>query len=99
MQTFLGLLTLLYLFIYLAVLGFSCGLSCGTWDVACEIFSCGIQNPQLQHVGSSSLTRDRTLAPCVGSTVSQPLGPPGKSHNPFLYKGASLVQEALENCL
>ena len=34
------------------------GLSCGT----CGIFSC--------HVGSSSLTRDRTQAPCTGSVES-----------------------------
>ena len=35
------------------------GLSCGTLD----LFSCG-------HVGSSSLTRDLTGAPCIGSTES-----------------------------
>jgi hypothetical protein len=34
--------------------------------VACEIFS-------LQHVGSSSLTRDRTQAHFIRSTKSQPL--------------------------
>ena len=27
---------------------------------------CGMQT-QLQHVGSSSLTRDRTIAPCIGT--------------------------------
>ena len=42
----------LFLFIYLAVLG----LSYGMW-----------------HVGSSSLTRDRTRAPSIGSAESQPL--------------------------
>ena len=31
------------------------------------IFSCGM------HAGSSSLTRDRTRAPCIGSTESYPL--------------------------
>ena len=31
------------------------------------LLSCGM------HVGSSSLTRDRTQAPCIGSTESYPL--------------------------
>ena len=48
-------------FIYLAVVGLS---------VACEIFSCSIQTLSLGHVGSSSLTRDQTQAPCIGSTGS-----------------------------
>ena len=43
-----------YLFIYLAALG----LSCGMWDL------------QLWHVESSSLTRDQTRAPCVGTAES-----------------------------
>ena len=47
------------LFIYLAALG----------------LSCSNMNSQLQHVGSinSSLTRDRTWAPCIGSLELQPL--------------------------
>ena len=56
-----------FLFIYLAVLG----LSCDTWTL------------QLQHMGSSSLTRDQTHAPCTGSTVLA-AGPPGKSPVSFL---------------
>ena len=42
---------------------------------ASRIFSlgCGTQDLQLQHVGSSSLTRDLTQALCIGNTKSQPL--------------------------
>ena len=42
------------------------GLRCGTQD---------LQSP-LRHVGSSSLTRGRTQAPCIGSMT---IRPPGKS--------------------
>ena len=43
--------------------------------VALGIFSlhCGVQHLYLQHVGSSSLTRDGTQTPCIGNTESQPL--------------------------
>ena len=41
------------IFTYLAVLG----LTCDTWDI----------KSLLQHMGSSSLTRDQTQAPCIGS--------------------------------
>ena len=34
---------------------------------------CGMQDLQLWHVGSSSLTRDRTWAPCIGSIEFLPL--------------------------
>ena len=37
------------------------------------IYLFGCSGSQLQHVGSSSLTRDRTWAPCTGSSESQPL--------------------------
>ena len=53
-----------YLFIYLAV---QC-LSCSTWNL----------QPLLQYVGSSSLTRDQTQAPCIESAVLA-IRPPGKS--------------------
>ena len=45
------------------------GLSCGMWNLRCSMrtLSCSM------HVGSSSLTRDRTLAPCIGSAKSYPL--------------------------
>ena len=39
--------------------------------VASGIFSCSMWDLQLRHVGSSSLTRDQTWAPCIGSTESQ----------------------------
>ena len=37
------------------------------------MYSSGCTRPQFQHVGSSSLTRDQTRAPCTGSLESQPL--------------------------
>ena len=46
---------------------------CWVLVVAHGIFSCGL------HVGSSSLTRDWTQAPCIGSTESLATWPPGKS--------------------
>ena len=54
MNAFLYYLLTYFLFLNLAVLA----LSCSTWD----LYS--------QHVGSSSLTRDRTQAPCTGSSES-----------------------------
>ena len=70
-----------YLFIYLAALGLSCGmwdLRCHMRDLRCHMqdLHCGVVGSlvavcgifQLWHVGSSSLTRDRTWAPCTGST-------------------------------
>ena len=46
----------------------------GIFNLCCSIriFSCGMQT-QLWHVGSSSLTRDQSSVPCIGSTESQPL--------------------------
>ena len=49
----------LYFFIYL----FGCTGSCGTQDLHCNMWIL-----YLWHVGSSSLTRDGTQAPCIGST-------------------------------
>ena len=37
------------------------------------IYLFGCARSWLQHVGSSSLTRYRTWAPCIGSVESQPL--------------------------
>ena len=39
----------------------------------------GHTRPQFQHVGCSSLSRDQTQAPCIGSMESLATGPPGKS--------------------
>ena len=54
----------IYLFIQAAP-----GLSCSTRDLhyGMRDLSCGM------HVGSSSLTRDQTRAPCIGSVESYPL--------------------------
>ena len=40
-------------------------------------------NSQLQYVGSSSLTRDRTCTHCLGSVESQPLDHQGRPHKFF----------------
>ena len=53
-------------FFYLVALG----LSCSTWDLRSSLKHV---NPYLQHVGSSSLTRDATWAACFGSLESLPL--------------------------
>ena len=51
----------IYYFIYLALLGLSCSMGdLQLWYV----------NSQLQHVGSSSLIRDGTWAPGIGSSES-----------------------------
>ena len=47
---------------------------------------------QLQHVGSSSLTRDRTWAPCIGSTAT---GPPSPIHLALISSGPALNQYCL----
>ena len=55
---------LLNLFIWLCRVLAAVGglLSCGTWTLSCGM-----------HVGSSSLTRGQTRAPCIGSTESYSL--------------------------
>ena len=56
---------ILQIFIYLLVMPY---LSCGMRDV--QLWNA---NSQLQHAGSSSLTRDQTQASCAGSVESQSL--------------------------
>ena len=56
----------IYLFIYLAALGLSCGM---------RSLSCSMR------AESSSPTRDRTLVPCIGSMESYPLDHQGSSCN------------------
>ena len=51
-----------YLFIYLAVPGLIAASRLLSWGT--RTLSCGMR------VGSSSLTRDRTRAPCIGSVES-----------------------------
>ena len=55
------------------------GRSCGMWDLHCGMraLSCSM------HVGSSSLARDRTQAPCIGSTESYPLDHQGSPMTAF----------------
>ena len=46
------------------------------------LLSCGMRTPSCSmHVGSSSLTRDQTGAPCIGSMESYPLGHQGSPEN------------------
>ena len=54
------------------------GLSCGMWAVSCSM-----------HVGSRSLTRDRTQAPCIGSVESYPLDHQGRPMSFVLWWGNS----------
>ena len=58
-----GLRAFYKIYIYLTATGFSCGMRIIN-------FSCSMQTLSLQHVGSSSLTRDRTQALCIGSMES-----------------------------
>ena len=51
-------------------------LSCSMWIlvVTCRLLSCIMQTLSCgMHAGSSSLTRDRTQVPCIGSVESYPL--------------------------
>ena len=68
-------------------------LSCNTWApylqlvgslvVAHQLRSCGMRTPSCSmHVGSSSLTRDPTRAPCIGSAESYPLHHQGSPWKP-----------------
>ena len=60
----------------------------------CTCLSCGMWDLSLSHVGSSSLTRDRTQAPCIGSMESWPLDTE-KSLNCFLINSLSSVGSQL----
>ena len=66
-----------YLFIWLHRVLVAAGglLSCGMWTLSCGM-----------HVGSSSLTRDRTRAACIGSTESYPLCHQGSPYFYFIYQ-------------
>ena len=62
-------------------------VACGIFIAACGIFSCGVWELSCgMHVGSSSLTRDRTWAPCIGSTESYPLDHQGSPSAHFLIR-------------
>ena len=55
-----------YIHIYLSIWLYQLLVTaCGIFDL-----SCGIMNQELRHVESSSLTRDQTHSPCIGSSLS-----------------------------
>ena len=71
-----------------------------TGDCHCSVFSIyfylfGCTRSSLQHVGSSSLTKDRTQTPCVVSSVSYPLDHWASPHCSF-YPSCSYC---FEHCL
>ena len=65
---------LIYLFIFKYLFIWLCRVlvaARGIFVAACGIFSCSMQALSCgMHVGSSFLTRNRTWAPCIGSTES-----------------------------
>ena len=72
---------------------------------ACSTYSCGMRdlpsslwnvNSWLQHVGSSSLTRDRTQSPCTGSRVLAP-GPQGSPERRRLEESQGRYEETQES--
>ena len=68
-----ALLFLIFIHLYLAAPGLSCRSQdlcphCSMWDLRLWPM-----NSQLQHMASSSLPRDGTWAPCIGSVESCPL--------------------------
>ena len=38
------------------------------FDLCCSMWVLYLQHTELQHMGTSSPTRDQTLVPCIGST-------------------------------
>ena len=77
---FLCFLKNIYLFIYLVAPALSYSRwtpqlrQVGSLVADCRLLSCGMRTLSCSmHVGSSSLTRDRTQAPCIGSVESYPL--------------------------
>ena len=75
--THIPLRLLIYLFIYLAAN--DSDLSCSQWDLWFLLRQAGSLFLQLRHGGSSSLTGDQTLAPCIASSWVLAIGPPVKS--------------------
>ena len=86
----------MYVCVYLAALGLICGmqdLPFLLWRVGSSVASCGFL---VGHMGSSSLTRDRTCESCLGNTESA-TGPPEKSLEPQVSEERYL--EKLHFCL
>ena len=83
------------IFIYLIFILAAPGLSCGMWDLlvaAGSLLSCSMSTLSCgMHVGSSSLTRDRTWAPCTGSMESYPLDYQGSPWTSFFKRNISNI--------
>ena len=92
-------LTYVFIFDYL----FDCAIlvvALGIFDRHCNMQGLWLRhaNSQLQHVGSSSLTRDRTLAPCIGSLESQPLDHQGGGPGIVTLSGSQLTEKMVDSC-
>ena len=92
LRQLVALLFLIFIHLYLAAPGLSCGSQdlcphCSMWDLRLWPM-----NSQLQHTASSSLNRDGTWAPCIGSVESWPLDHPG---NPWLVALGRELQQLL----
>ena len=76
-SSFFNIYFIIYLFCLRRVLVVAHGtfiVACGLLLAACRLLGCGMWTLSCSmHVGSSSPTRDRTRAPCIGSTGSYPL--------------------------
>ena len=72
-----------FFFFFNLLIYFGCaGLGCSMWELlvaVCGLLSCSM------HVGSSSLARNRTWAPCIGSMESYPLDHQGSPVFPTLW--------------
>ena len=86
LDNYLSLFLKKYLFICLHWVFVVAGglLSCGMWTLSCSM-----------HVGSSSLTRGQTWAPCTGSAESYPLRRQGSPLDSSLYHSPGLVTTAI----
>ena len=88
MQLTSGHITLLFMYVYMFfpnmtefsitvfVFHFICYKYFFSLIKSFHLFSC--TGSQLRHMGSSSLTRDRTWVPCIGSKESQPVDHQGR---------------------
>ena len=67
-------LSFMILFIYLAAPGGPCGIFCRMWDLWSSLWPAeSLVAARSTLVGSTSMIRDWTWAPCTGSMESQPL--------------------------
>ena len=79
----------IYLFWLCQVLVVACGIFAAAWGIfsgSMRTLSCCIQTLSRGiHIGSSSPTRNRTWAPCIGSVESYPLDYQGSPHHDFRF--------------